>query len=96
MTIDQAIDYFTTLDAAQGYEERRYGACIGHLNGVIAIADEEGENGSSLEMYTADEFVAWMEAIQKARLALGGDADSIDVNELFYEHRLRKHARDCH
>tara|TARA_R110000803_G_scaffold166657_1_gene229916 strand:- start:129 stop:404 length:276 start_codon:yes stop_codon:yes gene_type:complete len=61
MTIDEAIDIYAEADAALGYENRSYGACIASLNGVVAIADESS-NGSSLEMYTEVKFTRWMVA----------------------------------
>ena len=81
MTIDEAIDVFGAADEESGYEFRRYSACIAHLNGVVAIADEDGENGSSLEMYTADAFIQWMTAAVDS-LANGEFEDIIEaVNE---------------
>lgn len=59
MTIEEAIEFYRTYDESMDYEERGYPACIGELNGVVAIADESS-NGSSLEMLTASDFIAWM------------------------------------
>lgn len=60
MNIDEAMDLYREADEELGFEHRGYPACVGHLNGVVAIADE-GDNGSSLEMFHADEFIDWME-----------------------------------
>lgn len=64
LDIDQAMEIYETADEGYGYEDRKYGACIGELDGVVAIADEEGDNGSSLTMYRTEKFIAWMEAAQ--------------------------------
>lgn len=60
MNIDQAIDLYREHDMEMGFEERRYPACIDCLGEVVAIADES-ENGSSLRMYDAYDFIGWME-----------------------------------
>ena len=73
MTIVEAIQWYTDRDDEMGYEHRRYGACVAHLNGVVAIADEDGENGSSLEMFTKDDFISWIESAKKMFEEQGGD-----------------------
>lgn len=60
MTIDEAVALYEKHDEELGYEDRSYGACIGVLNGVVAIADESSDNGSNLEMYTEQDFIRWM------------------------------------
>jgi hypothetical protein len=59
MTIVQALEFYRDADDELGYEERGYPACVAELNGVVAIADESS-NGSSLEMFTARDFIDWM------------------------------------
>ena len=82
MTISEAIDIYREYDEAGGFDERGYPACIGVLDGVVAIADESG-NGSSLEMYRESDFVAWMIA---ARDGLACD-DFDDMREAVNETR---------
>ncbi len=60
MSIDDAVEFYCESDEELGFEHRGYPACVGHLNGVVAIADDTGENGSSLEMYDAATFLEWM------------------------------------
>jgi hypothetical protein len=60
MTIDEAIGIYQHSDEGLGYEDRSYGACVGVLNGVVAIADESSDNGSNLEMHTEKRFIQWM------------------------------------
>ena len=81
MNIKEAIEWYCEYDENRGYEERRYPACVAELNGVVAIADEDGENGSSLEMYPADVFIEWME---KAREMFNADED-IWLSDCLYE-----------
>ena len=66
MNVNKAISMYVSMDEDRGYESRRYPACVGELDGVVAIADEEGENGSSLKMYRASDFIAWMEEARRA------------------------------
>ncbi len=73
MTIDEAMDFYRKYDESMDYDERGYPACVGHLKGVVAIADESS-NGSSLEMFTASDFIAWM--TEAKELLESGEADS--------------------
>lgn len=82
MTIEEAIEWYEECDEQNGYEGRRYGACIGHLDGVVAIADEDGENGSSLEMYMSLDFIKWMSRA-KALFEQGGN--NLDMVDCLYE-----------
>lgn len=61
MNIQEAIELYSKADMEYGFEERSYPVCINHLQGVVAIADDSYDNGSSLEMYTVDVFIRWME-----------------------------------
>ncbi len=65
MNINEAIEQYEKYDELLGYEHRGYPACVGHLNGVVAIADDTGDNGTSLEMYTEGDFIAWMTAAKE-------------------------------
>ena len=68
MTIQQALELYRTYDEEMGYEHRGYPACVGEFDGVVAIADVDGENGSSLEMHNGEDFIAWMdEAVHFAK-----------------------------
>ena len=59
MTIDEAIvEYKAFHDMV--YDDLPYGACVGVLNGVVAVASSEGLNASSLDMYTEQVFIQWM------------------------------------
>lgn len=81
MNIEQAIEIYEAADELYGFDFRNYGVCIGVLDGVVAIADEEGENGSSLEMYRSDKFIAWMEAARDG-VAAGKFSDLCEaINE---------------
>jgi hypothetical protein len=73
MTIEEAMEFYREYDESMDYEERGYPACIGELNGVVAIADESS-NGSSLEMFTASDFIAWM--TEAKELLESGECDS--------------------
>ena len=59
MKIDEAMQLYREADEELGFEHRPYPACIGQLNGIVAIADES-DNGSSLEMYHSGDFIVWM------------------------------------
>lgn len=74
MNIDEAVDLYREADEDLGFEHRGYPACVGHLNGVVAIADES-DNGSSLEMFDAYEFIKWMETARDELLA--GERESL-------------------
>ena len=94
MTIDEAMALFKEADDESGFEHRGYPACVGHLNGVVAVADDTGENGSSLEMYTASDFIAWMEA---AKNALERDDDDCDtLLEAINETRIQPAVSEDH
>lgn len=73
MTIEEAMEFYREYDEYMDYEERGYPACVGHLNDVVAIADESS-NGSSLEMFTATDFIAWM--TEAKDLLESGECDS--------------------
>lgn len=81
LDIDRAIEIYQAADEEHGFEDRRYDACIGELGGVVAIADEEGDNGSSLKMYRSEKFIAWMAAAQDG-VAAGRFSDLCEaINE---------------
>jgi hypothetical protein len=60
ITLDKAIEIYQLYDEELGYEHRGYPACVGELEGVVAIADVADENGSSLEMHAGEVFIQWM------------------------------------
>lgn len=92
MNIKQALEIYETADEESGYEHRSYGACIGELDGVVAIADENGENGSSLKMYRSEEFINWM-VIAQAGVAAG---HFDDLHEAINETRIEPALSDGH
>jgi hypothetical protein len=94
MTIDEAMALFEEADEELGYEHRGYPACVGHLNGVVAVADDTGENGSSLAMYTASDFITWMEAANDAFERDDDDCDNL--LEAINETRIQPAVLDGH
>jgi hypothetical protein len=78
LTLEQALEFFEAADDQYGYEHRAYPACIAELNGVVAIADDSGENGSSLEMHLTPDFIQWMtnakHGLDSARYSDAGEA----------------------
>ena len=91
MKIDEAIEFYREYDESMEYEERGYPACIGELNGVVAIADESS-NGSSLEMFTASDFIAWM--TEAKELLETGEYD--DMSEAVNESRRKPDVEEDH
>ena len=85
MTLDQAVAIFEKADRQLGFGERRYPAVVDWLAGVVAVADENGDNGSSLAMYRESEFIAWMMEA-KMGVAMGKYKSLCEaVNETRYE-----------
>jgi len=59
--INEAICWWENVYSGEiDFTERRYPPCIEHLNGVVAIADED-DNGSNLTMIDAKTFVKWIQ-----------------------------------
>ena len=92
MTIEEAVSVYERYAEGLGYEDRRYGALIGVLNGVVAIADESGDNGSDLEMHTEVNFIQWM--IEATDLLASGECD--DMHEAVNETRPCSAVTDSH
>ena len=90
MNIDEAMNLYREADEDLGFDHRSYPACIGHLNGVVAIADED--QGSSLEMHNADEFINWMETARDELAS--GEWESLV--EAVNENRLRPSVAGSH
>ena len=66
--INEAITWWRNANEEWAMFIGGYPPCINHLNGVIAIADEN-DNGSNLTMCDAETFIKWIQTAKNMKEA---------------------------